>query len=177
MERRIRHYLLRSFPIGQAGSSSRASQIRFRASSSLRGLGSYGVLALLSTALTPGTSARRRICGRGCGYSLAGAPGFLAILRVSPFERLALFRQPLPAGSEPLIRRAFITLVYVDLSASAIKRASFFLQRIPKGLPQNKVYHSTLSVAARRDRIVPLWVLVVGSDVQVFHLLVADFDP
>src|SRR5213079_971578 len=46
-----------------------------------------------------------------------------------------------------------------------------------KGLPQNKVYHSTLSVAARRDRIVPLWVLVVGSDVQVFHLLVADFDP
>src|SRR5207247_10339998 len=34
-----------------------------------------------------------------------------------------------------------------------------------KGLPQNKVYHSTLSVAARRDRIVPLWVLVVGSDV------------
>src|SRR5205809_859613 len=48
---------------------------------------------------------------------------------------------------------------------------------LPKGLPQNKVYHSTLSVAARRDRIVPLWVLVVGSDVQVFHLLVADFDP
>src|SRR5207247_11325729 len=47
----------------------------------------------------------------------------------------------------------------------------------PKGLPQNKVYHSTLSVAARRDRIVPLWVLVVWSDVQVFHLLVADFDP
>src|SRR5438034_7887799 len=37
--------------------------------------------------------------------------------------------------------------------------------------------YSTLSVAARRDRIVPLWVLVVGSDVQVFHLLVADFDP
>src|SRR5207247_903186 len=34
-----------------------------------------------------------------------------------------------------------------------------------------------LSVAARRDRIVPLWVLVVGSDVQVFHLLVADSDP
>src|SRR5436190_21768979 len=52
---------------------------------------------------------------------------------------------------------------------------SFFAR--PKGSPQNKVYHSTLSVAARRDRIVPLWVLVVGSDVQVFHLLVADFDP
>src|SRR6516225_9154492 len=41
----------------------------------------------------------------------------------------------------------------------------------PQGLPQNKVYHSILSVTARKDRIVPLWVLVVGSDIQVFHLL------
>ncbi len=46
-----------------------------------------------------------------------------------------------------------------------------------KGLPQNKVYHSALSVAAGKDRIVPLWVLAVGSNIQVFHLLVADFDP
>ena len=52
-----------------------------------------------------------------------------------------------------------------------------FLSGIPKGLPHNKVYHSWFRLATGKNGIVQLWVLAVEPDVQVLHLVVADFNP